>query len=115
MDTAERIKQARLRLGYSQEGFSRELGVSTQTVSRWERGKNVPRRYADRLADLTGIPTEELAPEPEDEAALAGDLELLAGLLMESFQAALGEIRKGKGRRPNLARAATAPDNGSVA
>ena len=35
-------KKIREELGMSQEDLARELGVSSQTVSRWELGKNVP-------------------------------------------------------------------------
>ncbi|MFQ5736677.1 MAG: helix-turn-helix domain-containing protein [Thermodesulfobacteriota bacterium] len=38
----EDIKRIRLRLGWSQERFARELGVSFSTVNRWERGRTVP-------------------------------------------------------------------------
>lgn len=39
---AEDIKRLRISLGWSQERFARELGVSFCTVNRWERGKTVP-------------------------------------------------------------------------
>lgn len=38
----ERIKGIRLRLGLSQEGLARLLGVSSQTVRRWEIGSTKP-------------------------------------------------------------------------
>lgn len=34
--------QARARKGHTQEQAAREIGVSVMTVSRWERGKNMP-------------------------------------------------------------------------
>ncbi|QKD80829.1 helix-turn-helix transcriptional regulator [Thermoleptolyngbya sichuanensis A183] len=36
------LKQLREELGMSQEDFARALGISGQTVSRWELRKNVP-------------------------------------------------------------------------
>ncbi|MBF2083164.1 helix-turn-helix transcriptional regulator [Thermoleptolyngbya sp. C42_A2020_037] len=36
------LKQLREELGMSQEEFARALGISGQTVSRWELRKNVP-------------------------------------------------------------------------
>ena len=38
----ERIHEIRLRLGLSQEGFARKLGVSLTAVGCWERGKYGP-------------------------------------------------------------------------
>ena len=40
-DLAREIRVARSRLGMSQGGFAREIGVSQQTVSDWERGKRL--------------------------------------------------------------------------
>lgn len=37
--TADKIKNIRSKLGWSQEKFARRLGVSHTTVNRWERGK----------------------------------------------------------------------------
>ncbi|MEG3906601.1 helix-turn-helix transcriptional regulator [Microcoleus sp. w2-18bC1] len=36
------MKKLREELEMSQEDLARELGVSSQTISRWELGKNVP-------------------------------------------------------------------------
>ncbi|MCZ0899839.1 helix-turn-helix transcriptional regulator [Microcoleus sp. HI-ES] len=36
------LKKLREELEMSQEDLARELGVSSQTISRWELGKNVP-------------------------------------------------------------------------
>ena len=36
------LKKLREELQMSQEDLARELGVSSQTISRWELGKNVP-------------------------------------------------------------------------
>ena len=38
----DRIKQARLNKGYTQEQLAKELGVQFQAVSSWERGEYVP-------------------------------------------------------------------------
>lgn len=38
----ENIKEYRLKKGYTQEQLAYELGVSSQTVSRWETGATYP-------------------------------------------------------------------------
>ncbi len=40
--TPEEIKGLREALGLTQEAFARKLGVSYQTVNRWENAKRVP-------------------------------------------------------------------------
>jgi len=37
------VKRLRTRLGITQEGFARELGVSVSTVQKWESGRARPR------------------------------------------------------------------------
>ena len=39
---AERLKEYRLRNGLSQEAVAKELGVSAQAVSKWEKGRSLP-------------------------------------------------------------------------
>ncbi len=39
---AKTIRDLRIRLSFSQERLARELGVSRETVSRWENGKFKP-------------------------------------------------------------------------
>lgn len=59
--TAERIKQARLRAGLTQEQLAQRVGVASITASRWERGVNEP--YAHqfvRIAEATGSAVGEL-------------------------------------------------------
>lgn len=41
-DEESHLRKLREQLEMSQEDFARELGVSSQTISRWELGKNVP-------------------------------------------------------------------------
>jgi putative transcriptional regulator len=46
----EQLKQVRKRRGWSQEDLARNLGVSLNTVQRWEMGKNKPSKMAiDKL------------------------------------------------------------------
>ncbi|RLV60978.1 helix-turn-helix domain-containing protein [Parashewanella curva] len=39
----QRIKQARNRLGLSQEDLGKELGLSSQSIQSWEKGRSSPR------------------------------------------------------------------------
>jgi DNA-binding transcriptional regulator YiaG len=51
--TAEEIKKLRKQLGLSQESFAQLVGVSFQTINRWERGIFKPSRLAvDKIASL---------------------------------------------------------------
>jgi transcriptional regulator with XRE-family HTH domain len=42
----QRLKQIRKKRGWSQEDLARNLGVSLNTVQRWEMGRNKPSRLA---------------------------------------------------------------------
>lgn len=42
MSFAEDIKKIRIKTFLSQEAFAKELGVSFNTVNRWETGKQKP-------------------------------------------------------------------------
>ena len=50
--TAEEIKAMRQNMGLSMEDFAREVGVSTTTVFRWEKGERAPGRMARKLLGL---------------------------------------------------------------
>ena len=53
--------QARKRSGLSQEGVAEKLGVSRQTVSKWETGETVPDIYqSKKMARLYGVSLDEL-------------------------------------------------------
>ncbi len=60
----EDIKRVRLRLGWSQERFARELGVSFSTVNRWERGRTSPSPMA--LKVIKGLDNANPPPPPVD-------------------------------------------------
>ena len=49
---AARIVRIRTALKLRQIDLADALGVSVETVSRWERGANVRRVYLDRLDDM---------------------------------------------------------------
>lgn len=47
--TAQQVKALREQLGLTQAEFAREVGTTSLSVSRWERGIYKPSRVADRL------------------------------------------------------------------
>jgi len=53
------VKELRVKLGLSQEGLARMLGVSFNTVNRWEAGKAKP-------SPLARISLEKLAKEVKE-------------------------------------------------
>lgn len=42
MKIADKIKNARIQTGYTQEQVAEKLLVSRQTISNWENGKSLP-------------------------------------------------------------------------
>lgn len=44
----ERVRGVRRQLGLSQEELAQALGVSFATVNRWENGKTLPSKLAQR-------------------------------------------------------------------
>ena len=62
MTTAENIRRLRLGARMSMETLGEHLGVSRQTVYRYESGAivNIPRDKIERMAELFGVPVAEL-------------------------------------------------------
>lgn len=52
---ASRLQERRRHLGLSQEALAREIGVSKNTVARWEAGGQMFADVAVRLADALGV------------------------------------------------------------
>jgi len=51
----EQLKYIRKNRGWSQEKLARNLGVSLNTVQRWEMGKNKPSKLAmEKILSLLG-------------------------------------------------------------
>ncbi len=54
------LQKERKKQGWSQQYIAEKLGIDTNTVSRWERGLNVPYPiYRSKLSELFGITPEE--------------------------------------------------------
>lgn len=61
MQLGESLFQARRRRGLSQEAVAEQLGVSRQTISKWETDETLPDiRQSKRLAVLYGLSLDEL-------------------------------------------------------
>ncbi len=76
MHLGSRLVTARKRTGLSQEQAAAHLGVSRQTVSKWEQEASIPNLLeAQQLSLLYGVTLEELleqpSPQQQAEAAIA--------------------------------------------
>lgn len=61
MNLGNSLFHARRRCGLSQEDVAEKLGVSRQTISKWETGETLPDiRQAKRMAVLYRVPLDEL-------------------------------------------------------
>lgn len=67
MPLGERLRQERIRCHLSQAALAEALGISVQSISRWERGQTVPQaRYRSQLSALLGSPPETLFAELQE-------------------------------------------------
>jgi len=64
-DVGRHIAAARIRRGWTQMTFAVEANVSMSTVARWEAGKLPPVRELMRIADVLGVPAEQLVESPD--------------------------------------------------
>ncbi len=60
MTSGDKIKRLRFRLGLSQSQFGDQINSSYQTVSRWERGENVPFHKQIAIMKKFGVPQEDV-------------------------------------------------------
>ena len=61
MSLGNRLFQARKKAGYSQEAVAERLGVSRQTISKWETDETLPDIYqSSRLAEFYHLTLDEL-------------------------------------------------------
>jgi transcriptional regulator with XRE-family HTH domain len=88
---ASDLRQRRNALGLTQLSLARLLGVASNTVARWERGKlSIPSQTSRLLGVLEGTAEleEGMTPEPEALRRL-GEAFARAGLTMEEDEAAV--------------------------
>jgi len=74
---AERIKKIRKNFAWTQEEFSNEIGVSIDTIQKWEKGTLTPRLdVAENLAQQLKISLNYLigASEKENEDNVSGNM-----------------------------------------
>ena len=107
MQLGEKIYTLRSRAGYSQENFAEALGVSRQSVSRWENDTAVPdTEYLVKMSRLLSVsldelllaeelpPIEERAPMSEEEAQERASLKTftLVGFILSFCVCAAGLV-----------------------
>lgn len=64
---AEKLKNERLKKGWSQEELAEQLFVSRQSVSKWENGQNYPSiEIIIKVSDIFGVTIDELLRSDED-------------------------------------------------
>jgi transcriptional regulator with XRE-family HTH domain len=96
-EIGRRISAAREKRGWTQMRFANEANVSMSSVQRWEAGKLPPVRELMRLAEVLGIPTEDLVEPEENVETLAAIREQLSaevarfGKLNDRLEARLRE------------------------
>ena len=80
MKQVRELSGCRKRSKLSQEAVAEKLGVSRQTLSRWERGETeIPAQYLPKLAELYGVSINELLEEiysVTDTASVAASTEI---------------------------------------
>ena len=89
MILADKIIEERKKNGWTQEDLAQKLGVSRQSVSKWESAGAIPDlKKIIQLADLFGVSTDYLL---KDEVEKENDFDLIA-IFEEQFARALSPI-----------------------
>lgn len=93
MALPDRLKEARRRKGLSQELVAEHLEVSRQAVTKWESGQSRPNaRNLQALAELYGIPVEELLDEASDGQKKTPNMILRANLIRMAIATQAGAL-----------------------
>lgn len=90
----EYIEETRKRRGLTQVTFSEKVGVSQQSVSRWERGDIPPFDVMPRIAQVLGVPVESLASFEPRSPVLIADRVALMEARIGALENSLGEMGK---------------------
>ena len=96
---AERLTKLRKRAGYRQEDFATALGVSIDTVRRWEGEKQEPRLGDLRnISRLLGTPIDKLVGEEEESLIEASPEKLIKPHVPKSGKKGTIVIQQGNTR-----------------
>ena len=94
MNLGNSLFQARKKCGLSQEQVAEKLGVSRQTISKWETDETLPDiRQSKRLALLYRLSLDELIDFDMDVQEIQQD----AFLVLKDILATVWKRRKGQG------------------
>lgn len=72
---SENIMKLRKKYNYSQEEVAEKIGVTRQTIAKWENGESVPDvLYSNALAELFNVTLDNLVKFKESEDGLISDI-----------------------------------------
>lgn len=72
---SENIMKLRKKYNYSQEEVAEKIGVTRQTIAKWENGESVPDvLYSNALAELFNVTLDNLVNFKESEDGLISDI-----------------------------------------
>ncbi|MDE6739841.1 MAG: helix-turn-helix domain-containing protein, partial [Lachnospiraceae bacterium] len=100
MNLSKKIYEMRKAHGLSQEQLAEKLGVSRQSVSKWESGESIPE--LERLVEISkvfNVTTDYLLKESE-----VDELTIRTEMLERQQQSLLSEAKKTERRRCRLLR-----------
>ena len=87
MELGKRIKNLRAKRGITQEALAGALGVTAQTVSKWENDINMPDiTLLLKLAEILGVTTDELLGKENHEVMIVKDPEKKKDLMKMMFR-----------------------------
>ena len=71
MEIGQRIKEARIEKGLTQEELGKSVGVQKSAVAKWENGRvqNIKRRTLQKLANALGLRGSDLVIESDPKEA----------------------------------------------
>ena len=91
MILADKIIEERKRNGWSQEELAEKLGVSRQSVSKWESAQSVPDlNRIIKMAELFGVTTDYLLKDEIEKSGNAGSFDGSGGSARKNSQSQHG-------------------------
>lgn len=85
MDIGEKIKNARLQKGYTQEELGRLIGVQKSAVAKYEKGRvvNIKRSVLAKISKVLDIPPVELVSDIDSEESAIKTANELADIFLD--------------------------------